>query len=244
MVSYIRGKVYSGSPVSVWGEEETIGLPELAVRVQAPPLLYQRSGDLIWFDDFESPVIKYYGTEGVYRTTKTARFGCGSYSVKMKTGSTNGDFVQLMYSIYDYITSKTGFGVSVALADDLDNFKLYIKMIINSSDHEYRGFIYYNYSDRKLYYLNENNEYESFGITWLVPDYKHFTTLKLVIDPVAGKYDKLFFGSEMYDLSNYNLRVTETVTTTRIRVYVTLETIEDASKECYIDSIFVTNNER
>lgn len=244
MVRLISSSVFIKEPKDVWNKETTIGLSELAARVHAPPLVYQRSGDLIWFDDFESPVIKYYGVGEVYRTTKTAKFGCGSYSVKLKTGSTNGNYADLGYYIYDYILSKTGFGVSVAPDDGLDNYRLYIQMIINDGDYEYRGFVYYNCPDGNLYYLNENNEYESFGHTWLVPDYKHFTTLKLVIDPVAGKYDKLFFGSRVYDMSDYNLQASASAIPARLELHIMLKTLEDASKVCYVDSVFVTVNER
>ena len=79
------GSIILSDTKDVWGNDLVLGLGEHAVRTQAPPMFYEKTGDILRWVDFESPTPNYklgsYSASYVRRTADICL--TGNFSLKM-----------------------------------------------------------------------------------------------------------------------------------------------------------------
>ncbi len=115
------------------------------------------------------------------------------------------------------------------------------------SDHHYVGIrikLGAGAADAKLQYLASD------GITWTdIPDSTFTATagyyyrLKLTWDPVSGKYDKVYFGTRIFDLSAISYKKIASAALMIINFNIDVIGIDATVKDAYISDISLTYDE-
>jgi len=248
MVRFRPSTVFVKDPVDVWGKEETMGLSELAVRTHAPPLAYDRRGDVIFWDDFESPTAKFTssvaGAGTVIRSNTVAKIG--DFSAKCTTGTVQNQYAGTQYSITDFHLGKIGVQTSFASNDSDYEVKLINAYYDGTNYH--MAYIKYVFGDEKLYYqsaigpvvwteIAADVEYRALTQNW--------STIKVVFDLSNYEFVRLLaFGNE-YDLSGYSMPSDASVANPYLYTSVEFHKLDVAAiaRVGYIDNIILTENE-
>lgn len=243
MVRLIPSSVFVKDPVDVWGEEQTIGLAEHSVRTHAPSMMHDRRGDVIAWDNFESPTRKYANTTGTV-TRSSDRSKTGDFSIKCVTGGVSGNRSGVLYIQSDF-HSDTNMGVQVSFSTAGDVWGMII------------GFSYYDMTKIHTWSIRLKSdgtlEYGDLAGTWQTVTgassiYKqnsyNFATIKVVGDISTDKYVRAVLFDEEYDLSAYTC-YSAAVPATMPYLYplVDIETLEAVAKTAYFDNYILTENE-
>jgi len=249
MVRLIPSSVFVKDPKDVWGKETTIGLAEHAVRVYAPPSPFEKRGNVIYWDDFESSSKRYYpktksGSDGyVVRATNNPKFG--DYCLQLTTGSTSGDWCSVYYLINDFHISKIG--AQIGIATQATQATLYFRLYYNDGTKRWNSVLRYDFSTDELDIYNSSGSYETIAT---IPYYKGaagelipYSTIKLVTDVENKKYVRaLMFGNEI-DLSSYSLDSDPMVVDPGLEVSIAFYTDQNVSYTAYFDNLIITENE-
>lgn len=244
MVRLIPAKVFLKDPVDTWGNERTMGLSELAVRINAPSMMYDRRGDVIFWNSFESPTDKFYtGGSDVVRSMDTSRRG--NFSLKCTTGTSQNDAAGAHYYLTDF-HSDTTIGVQTSFASEDTDYDMIIYVEYYSGTTLYSGKLRYVYSTGELHYwaaagwvvfASAANQYNKALKNWV--------TIKLVVDLDKQKYVRaLAFGSE-YDLSAHDMVVSADTTAKHLYVCPSFRKLDVAAtaRIGYLDDVIITENE-
>jgi hypothetical protein len=248
MVRKTMSKVFLQDPVDSWGASKTVGPSEQSVRTHAPPSVYDRRGDLMYWDDFESSSQRYQdwvtlasgGT--VNRSTENPKFG--DFGVKLVTGATADDAAVVYYYLNDFHINRVGMEISFASCDtdcyiiiDLNYFdgvtKLQGKIAYDQSNDEFRVWSGGSWSTAATLPMFLGNSGEKLP----------FTTMKLVMDLDRSEYVRgLCAGSEV-DLSAKTPITAADATKRGIIAYVWYQTKAASAQTAYIDDFKFTCNE-
>ena len=244
MVKLNSSSVFVKDPIDVWGKEQTIGLSELAVRTHAAAMPFDRRGDVIAWDDFESSTKRYseniYGTGTIARSTDTAK--TGTFSLKHVTGATTDNYCFMAYMQSDFHLGKLGSQIS--FASDSDNYVIWWDGSYYDGTYKHTAGIKWTESTEKLSYLGDDAVWHDLPGTYeYYASITNWATLKVVCDISTNYYVRVLFGNDEIDLSDYAMR---TQANANKRVFVsTFETItkEDVAKTAYLDNYILTENE-
>ena len=245
MARLTPASVFVKDPIDVWGREVGIGLSELAVRNHSVPKMFDRRGNVAYWDDFESPTLKYtnYTSGAASSVARSTDFAyMGDYSVKAITDATLGDYAGVLYRLSDLHLGKIGSEFKFSTADD--DYLIRLLMTYHDGTNENSAILRWTESTGNLDYLKPDSSYGS--IATGIERYQangNWGTVKLVIDTDANKYVRaLFFGNE-YDLSEYTLFTGASAYKPHVEILFRLETAENVAKTGYIDSFILTDDE-
>jgi len=219
-------------------------MAELVARLGSI-VTFNRRGDVIWLDDFESGIGKWgavlQGTgAGVVNTTETARNG--AYSVKLTTGNAADDWAFFAHPHAYPVFSRLGFEISFALDSAIKDVRIFLVLYTGTTQHVAE--IVYIHSTGELQYRDQNNVYQTFTtITPLRVYSKLFHTGKLVIDPANTKYYHLILNSQTFDLSAYSYFTTSSPTYPYMEVAIRVATPDAVNRSIYVDDAIITQNE-
>lgn len=243
MVSLIRSKTYPTDPKDIWGKETTIGLAELAVRTNAPPMLFDRRGDVVFYDNFESPVKKFAADDGyTWRSTDVAY--TGNYSLKansrLGSGVGRGGPEYFIHNVH----SDSRYGVQTLFSTSDDNWR--IRIAINYYDTTNSNlFLLGLKSDGTLQYYDSTGNWQTITTDALYKQNIYmWAFIKVVGDLSTNKYVRAIVFNGEYDLSDYSCYV---YPSTKPEPYMffgmSIEEQEAATKTAYFDNIILTENE-
>ncbi|GAH53184.1 unnamed protein product, partial [marine sediment metagenome] len=158
-------------------------LGELAARLGSI-VTFDRRGDIVWFDDFEGEVDKWYqepsGTDAAIVVSPDAARN-GSFSAKLTTGDEVNDFATIIHYLPYPVTSRVGFEISFNVENDLSEL-IFSQRLYDGSYEHYARLRYLPATD-VLQYLDSEAEWQDLvtGLVLWAATYA-FHTVKLVID--------------------------------------------------------------
>ncbi len=231
-------------PADVWGNAISMGNAELAA-VFSPAGRYDYRGSVIYYTGFEDGVNNWsplsMGTlSNAFLTTTTANNG--AYCIKILPG-TNSPYREYLqrYLVYPSL-SKLGWQVSFTLNDASDRVE-FLFTIFDGTNVSIGGI--------EVDHLNTQIEYRDSSATYQVLDANVgliaradvFHVIKLVIDPVTGKYERLLLNTSEYDLDAYALDVDASAAAPKIYLMVRYWAQNGTQPPIYVDDIVLTQNE-
>ena len=237
------GTVFIKDPVDKWNKEQTIGLAEHAVRTQFP-YIYNKSGNVVLWDDFESPTIKPYvnaNNSGSCNRSTDASL-TGDFSMKFVTGNVADNYCYATYYINNFRSGKIGLLANLMTHDVQVEYELDIIYYDGSTKHA--GRVKVDVSDGKVYYGYPTTSTHIDTISWYTSgDRNLFIPIKLVIDIDNDKYDNLYIARNKIDMSNYDLYTESTSTNQHIETWIWFYTKANVSYTSYMDNVVITDNE-
>ena len=236
-------------PIDAWGKQTDVSLAELAVRNHAVAMPFDRRGDVIYWDDFENPSLKYFpavkpasaGT--INRSTTNPMFG--DFCTKMVTGAVADDYCCINYAISNFHEGKIG--VQIGFATQSTDATVYVTAIYYDGTNYHQGQLKYEmtnghlsyYGDDSAWYVIDTIEFFTGYASEIIP----YNTMKLVFDLDNGKYVRsLFFGQEN-DLSAYDLKSSASAIDRGLIVWWYLSTPVGTAQTAYFDNFILTENE-
>jgi len=238
------GTVFIKDPVDKWNTEQTIGLAEHAVRSHAVPYLHTRSGNVIFWDDFENPTLKASMSAtgaGTYnRSIDYSQFG--NFSMKMVTGATSGNSCSAHYYISGITAGKIG--MLAMLRATYPHTYYYIHLYKYDGTNVSRATIKIDNNDGKVYYGYPSPTNLVGTIKMYLDSVSlQFIPIKLVVDFDADKYDHIIVGNTEIDLSSYSVNTDTSGLDPHLMIYLSFYTGENLSRTAYLDSVIITENE-
>lgn len=244
MARLIPSSMFIKDPVDVLGNEHTIGLAEHAVRTHAVPYPHTRSGNVVFWDDFESSTLKAdmsATAAGTYsRSTDYSHFG--DFSMKMVTDATSGESCSAHYYVIGKISGKLGSVMMLRTSDP--NTYYHIHLYKYDGTNVSRATIKVNNSDGKVYYgyPAPTNLVGTIDM-YLGSASRQFVPIKLVVDFDNNKYDHVIVGNTEIDLSSYSTNIAASAIDPNLMCYVSFYTGANFSYTAYLDSVIITDNE-
>lgn len=232
-----------GAPASTIYSIQDIG--ELAARLGSI-VTFDRRGNVMWLDDFESGIEKWevsnYGA-GYAVTWSAEKARNGAFSCKLATGAGDQYNVAIKRGLPYPVLSSIGFEASVLLDQYWEYFQW--PMDIETGSQIYTPVIKYDDTDNKFYYKDENGDYQETGIVAdLACSEPVFHTVKLVVDAANAEYKRLIVDNQSVDLSGRNMKVASSSEPPYL--YIALRVVTSsalASAIAYVDDVIVTQNE-
>ena len=217
---------------------------ELAARLGSIDT-FDRRGDVIWLDDFEDGITKWYnGTpDGGYVVTSSSehsRNGLKSAKATFPAGATVNQTLE-HWQPYP-VLSKIGFEVSFTIHADLDFIEIYNRAYDGTN--YLQGIIRYNVQTLTLEYQDSAGVMQTLDTAvYLYPKDYLFHTAKLVMDFANGLYSRLILNETSYDLSAYALRQVGSGINKHLYTFLNMKNFNDAAVAIYIDDAILTQNE-
>lgn len=217
---------------------------ELAARLGSI-ITFDRRGDVVWFDDFESPLERWevsgYGT-GIDLALDTSRARSGCQCMKLTTPSSGIYTVGASRYFHPLTPQRLGIEVAFSHDDDLRYFLIYV--------YRYDG-VEYHQAIARVDFTNEKFQIQDDTATFVdietdVDLYSSaylFHCLKIVIDFDTDKYVRAMLGSYNWDLSAYSLYSTANTEASKIRVCPYATAPDSTQCDIYLDDFILTQNE-
>jgi hypothetical protein len=234
------GAVIVSDTQDVWGNDYVLGLGEHANRIQAPPMLLDKTGDVLRWVNFESATPNYeiyqYGASYARRTSMVCLLG--DFSLQMHSQHPTHE-ARLRVKNSDFCIGKIG--LQFTFTADGSNGQFTFGFTRYSSTESWQAKIRY-YMPTDSFYVYTPAGYVLFATQELLIDQYNFSSVKLVVDLETEKYVKLYMCNELYDLSEYNIY--KSVSVTQPHLISELELFgPTGSTCCFIDNIIITHNE-
>jgi len=236
------GSVIIADFEDMWGNVTNMGLGEHAIRIKAPPMFYDKRGNVIRYLDFESGTPNYMtlklGTATIQRSTEMAL--TGNFSLKMDN-PVYPDYSNIRIKTNDFHEKTVGMQTVFTATDKNGYIELYISHYSGTLRTRFR--LRYNFNTGLLFiYSDDHAPY--YIVSTLVRHFESnlFTTLKLTGDCSTGMYKNLqIFGSN-FDISSISAETAMNATAKQLFVtfgyYYSI-----GATTLYIDNLIITENE-
>uniref|UniRef100_A0A6M3LZR8 Uncharacterized protein n=1 Tax=viral metagenome TaxID=1070528 RepID=A0A6M3LZR8_9ZZZZ len=219
-------------------------MAELAARLGSIVTL-DRRGDVIFFDDFEAPILNWTGKElgvGHEERLYPDKAFMGSQSVYLDPGGEMGDSTFIVRRFH--ATPNQCYGLEARKYQVLANAYFNITIWIYTDSKVYKAHWVYNSEEEKLFILDSGGEEKEIAAnikTYRLRD-EWFPT-KLVIDSLNWKYVRgLFLGKE-YDLSDELMEEDTTDVPPCIELFAGVDNVTGTPTGVLYDNIILTQNE-
>lgn len=219
-------------------------MADLAVRLGSI-VEYDRRGDVIWLDDFESPIMKWEDRGSgllwemhLNHTTPKS----GAQHLRLRTTPGVNAWVSARAS--QQFRGSYRIGAEYAFCQLGASASIEIRLDIYTGSRWVFGKIRYNSITDKLYYQNSAGGWPEFADNVFVRSYIfHYNTWKLVIDAQREKYVRALLGNVEYNLSEYALSATDSGLSPRTIVELYLLSGVALATQVDIDNFVLTINE-
>lgn len=217
---------------------------ELAARLGSIDT-FDRRGNVIWFDDFESGIEKWThesaaGGEDLVWSSLHARNG--GFSAKLTTGAHTGDDALMMASLAYPRLSKIGFEISFLRDSYLR--EIIIRMGVETGTEIIIATATWVAATKVCSCIDKD------GVTHdLTPtitfglDYPILNTIKLVADFINKEYVRLIVNSIEFNLSGITLPVIPVGPSPKLHGYLKIFTVSDDVCTLYVNDAIFTQNE-
>lgn len=217
---------------------------ELAARLASIDT-FDRRGNVVWMDDFENNLKKWLVTltgtgADIVLSVNAARNG--GASAKITTGNAAGNTEHLAHYGSYPILSKVGFEIAVTLNVNVS----FVEVLVGAEDGTLLkyGAVRYLPNSSRLDLYNSSGAWVTIAssLSPYFSDYA-FHPLKLVIDLATGKYVRVLFAGQSWDLSAYDLYSTAFLVHNFLWVNISTASQAAASASIYVDDAIITQNE-
>uniref|UniRef100_A0A6M3M979 Uncharacterized protein n=1 Tax=viral metagenome TaxID=1070528 RepID=A0A6M3M979_9ZZZZ len=227
----------------VWGNKNTLGLGEHAVRTHAAPMMFDKRGNVLRWLDFESPASSaYYFVTGIAGT---------SYARRSIDYSLTGDFSAKLYSSeagsYPYIGSSTNdfslncIGLQCTFSFNDTRGRILLHIVYYNGTEEKKAVLEYIFLTG-LIRIYVQPSYVTVGTVLKQPSYYNFSTIKLIVDLKTLYFKEVLIGGNSFDISEYPLSSNALVSHKRLDFHCKLDG-KYGPTTMYIDNFILTENE-
>jgi hypothetical protein len=217
---------------------------ELAARLGSIDT-YDRRGNIIWMDDFESATQRWtYLLDGGRGSIVTSAEKCwmGSSSYKIVTGAQVDDYAYITKYFSIPSSSRIGIELHVHPVGTLNTISVFIYG--DDGVNQYNSELYYDVANDTVSYLNSGGGYTPLKTDVLfVAGEDIWIPLKLVIDWDTKKYIRAIVEDLDTDLSAQALQTGATTGLKNIIISIRFKTTVAAAKTMYLDNVIFTQNE-
>ena len=217
---------------------------ELAARLGSIDT-YDRRGDTIFLDDFESGINKWsIGAVGtgasVLWSAEDAR--SGAFSAKITAGSDQSHYSRIYKSFQKPILSNLSIEFSFSIVSYPESLFLFFWLYdgIKAS----RGTIGYEAVAHLLKYYDSDGNYQNLETSYSLPTGIHlFNTMKLVVDWENLKYKRLRVNHEEWDMSSYPLYSAGSIASPYLWLSLYYYGLAGQNGVAYFDDVIIKQNE-
>jgi hypothetical protein len=243
----LLAKIYD--PQNIFGVNLNVGLAEHSQRIGIP-LLYDKRGEIFWYDDFESPTVlgKWNVTEygiGGSVSIDTTRSHTGDQCVKMISGTGVVDWgVDMEHYEGTLGSTRVGISCCIQFNNCTDTQELFINILNDSNPPSREACILIDATNGTLSYYGSDYAYHIFA-SGFSPPYGSFGWLpfKAVFDFATGKYVRCIFLGVEYDLSAYSMPDAPAQDANILYATILLQGSDTTSATVWIDDLVLTCNE-
>ncbi|MGE4446560.1 MAG: hypothetical protein AB7C92_07945 [Synergistaceae bacterium] len=233
-----------------WGEyspqeliDKTLDMAELAARLGSP-CLYDRRGTVIFYDDFNTGDSKWFkligGNLRIQPSAKNAFLG--GYSLSFYDDASFDLFPEILISI-PFIT-QTPIGVEGAFCLTSDYTLCYIIFTVVYQGYLNKFWFIYNRETKQVTIKKDDGTFPVVANNVVVPvGPNSWFTMKLVVNPLTGKYVRGRFNSQIIDLSAYSCYKEASTEPEKITVGIALGTTTTTAVTNYLGFAIITQNE-
>jgi len=231
----------TGGQISTVHTVEDLG--ELAARLGSI-VTFDRRGNVIWMDDFESGIEKWMPVEGdagaaLVWSSEHARNG--GFSAKLSTDDDTDDDAVMLTALPYPVLSRIGYEFSFLRDNYLKTLRLRIEL---STDVEtLYAEIEWTAATGIWLYVDDTGFYNLTPPTEFPIEYSIFNTVKLVADYVKKEYVRLIVNNTVFDLSGKTLWSGLPLTDPSIIMNIIIVTSSNDVATLYTDDVIITQNE-
>jgi hypothetical protein len=232
-------------PAGLSDQAQNITLAELAVRNGSLDN-FDRRGEVIFMDDFSGNLNKFpfSGTVGYTATQSTTLTENKDVSLKLVTAGANGNIVTVGKGLPFASLSKFSFQYNVALPSVTKGTYDFIVSVYDGTNVNQGGMQYDAVNDKIKYYNGSSWVDLATGIILEpITSVPIFHSMKLVIDPVKGKYHRIILNNNLYEIPTIALGVAAAATNPLIYVQFTITNTDANSLTTYLSKIIIKQNE-
>ena len=238
-----RGEMFISDPVDVWGHVTTIGLAELAVRNHAVPMPFDRRGNVIYWDNYESGTPKYdlYSLFGGTLLRSTDYAHNGSFSLKCTPTGGAGSRAGPKYRITDFHEDGTVLAKFSMTSADAAGWYFCVSIMYYDGTNMHSAFVRYAAGGGFQYY-------DSAGVWQALPTIGRYEnpynwgSISIGIDLSTKKYlDARIFRTD-HDLSAYSIHSSASALDPHLEIRSYFEDIAGTSIVGYVDDFVVMEN--
>lgn len=218
-------------------------IAELAARLGSI-VTFDRRGNVIWFDDFESGIAKW--TQDIVHVGGSIEWSAdrarnGAYSAKLVTApapdSQVGIIVQMAYPVLSRLGYEFSFNVDQYTQEIAFDTSLY------DGTWRHRSTIEWREADKKFYFYDDTGYHALEPAVDILQGLLLFHTVKMVIDYNAEKYVRLVFDNITYDLSGKAYAKSASAFGPELDVATYIMCRDTGATTAYTDDVIVTQNE-
>ncbi len=217
---------------------------ELAARLGSI-VTFDRRGDVIWFDDFESGIEKWDKSSSGDRGSiewSAAKSRNGGFSAKITTGAQSGDFATLTAYLPFPVLSRIGVEFSPLLYNYVGKLKLKIYVYDGEFRHQFE--IQHFHITKLFQYKGDDDKWHDMSPTldlaWFS---RQFHTLKLVADAQSKLYTRFIANSQSYDLAAFRSYRWGDGAAPHLWIAIEVTNSNTNAGKAHIDDAIVTQNE-
>jgi len=206
---------------------------------------FDRRGDTVWQDDFESDVSRWSATiagagGSVVASSKHARNG--AFSAKITAGDGMGSSTMIRRRFAVPASGRIGFEISFSVESDTRIIELHLGG--NPGSNKFAAAIRYSHADSELLYYDTVPAWVPFATGIELREYDElFHTAKLVVDLATHKYVRFILGRTEYDMTAYEFYHTPLVEVPYMHTQFQLYGPGLVNPVCYADDAIMTQNE-
>jgi hypothetical protein len=232
-------------PEDVFGNPHYMGAAELAVRLGSISA-HERQGNVIWQDGFESGTLGRWILDLVGAASSiglsTLKARTGAFSLRLEAGGTMNNTaaarVKLPYPVLGGMGFEYAFELETA---NLTHFEGLLYLYTGANRHSVG--VRYDPTTEKVQYLNSGGTFTDLA-SGVSPEQGCFHVVKMVADFSTGKYIRVIFDDQVFDLSAQSVRSAASAVDPTVTASVAqLTDAATTSEPVYVDNAIVTNNE-
>jgi len=237
-------KIYD--PQDLFGANTVIGLSELAARLGSP-MIFDRRGQIVWYDDFEAAVLKWvvnFGGTGSSVALDTTKAYRKEQSIKLTAGSDGAMVAYITKQIPFAAQRKMGLEVTVATNVSAPPGTLEFILMQSTTASRRTAKLEWDYTNAVLRVWNSSGAYQTivtpFGylgdaLTWF--------TFKFVIDFSTGYYQRVMYGDQLFDASAIQCQSAGGSYDPSLIIQIKNTGAAGTNRISWVDDVIITTNE-
>jgi len=230
-------------PEDVFGNPHYMGAAELAVR-QGSIVNFDRLGNVVWLDDFESTGKKWVNQTTMQGSAKLSNNYAknGNNSMRVKVDSGDGSKAGVKKYIPTPVSSKLGYEISFSMEEGVERIVFFMDLYTGSV--QYYARVSYHRNTGKLQYYDFSTPWVDFSDVIKITRKHHlFSTIKFVMDITTKNYVRCRLNENTIDMSAINIYNNASAGWPKIDMGFWVETANGTSPVVYFDDFILTQNE-
>ena len=231
-------------PADVWGYAKQMGMAELATRLGSVAT-FDKRGDVIWMDDFESGVERWKYEEDVAGGSlvwSPYRAKSGAFSAALTPPPQQ--YKQAYMSHYFNISVLSKMGFEFSWVNTSHPYWLGLKISLYDRTYLHQPEILCYPGEAHIDYRDENSNMQYLTTNFTFRDHPWvFHTIKLVLDFTTKKYLRLIADDTEFDMSTFQYPLEASSYAPHGWMTIFVASYNATPPTYYIDSAIITTNE-